>query len=119
MVTDPISNMLVTIQNALRVDHESIRVPRSKFKLSLAKVLKKKGVISKIKKKDRELIFNLNNKFLEFKRVSRPGLRIYRQSNQLKPLIQGFQVISTSQGLMTERQAIKNKLGGEVICEIK
>lgn len=114
-----IANMLTTIRNALMINQKSVRIPRSKFKLALAKILKKQGVISKIKKKDRELIFNLNNKFLEFKRISRPGLRVYRQAKELNVLKQGFKVISTSQGLMTEKQAIKKKLGGEVICEIK
>lgn len=111
--------MLTTIRNALMINQKSVRIPRSKFKLALAKILKKQGVISKIKKKDRELILNLDNKFSEFRIISKPGRKIYRKSKDIKLLRHGFRIISTSQGLMTDKLAIKKKMGGEIICEIQ
>jgi|SRR3989338_8152433 len=120
MVNDILSDTIIRIKNGLNSERESVLVSRSKTSLALAKIFKKQGVISKIRKRERELVLNLlKNPYTIFKRVSRPGQRIYRSYRSIKPLNYGFRVVSTPQGFMVEKDAVKNKLGGEIICEVK
>ena len=117
MVANPVSDMLTRIRNAKAVNKETVVVPLSKFRLSLAKALKKQGVLVSVKKKERILVLGLG-KFNTIKAVSKLGQRIYQKSKELNWKPYGFNIVSTSKGLMTGRDAKKNGLGGELICEI-
>jgi len=119
MLTDPISDMLIRIKNALASKKTEVEMPLSKFKLALAKLLKKKGYFEKIKKKDRILKIILKpDEISDLKRISKPGCRIYLQKDQIKLNKHKFAIISTSKCLMTDKDAKKQCLGGEVVCEI-
>lgn len=126
-MTDPIADMLVRIKNALAVGKTSISMPASKLKLAIANVLKDEGYITDARisgeKADAKLEISL--KYYEGKpvieklqRVSRSGLRNYRGKDQLPKVLGGLGVaiISTSKGIMTDRKARAEGVGGEVIC---
>jgi len=128
-MTDPISDMLTRIRNAQAVLHKTVVIPFSKFKFSIAEILEKEGLIGKISAQGRktnktikiELKYDGNNPAISsIKRVSKQGQRIYIKKDELRPVRQGYGVviISTSQGLMTNTEARKKGLGGELICEI-
>lgn len=128
-MTDPISDMLTRIRNAQAVLHKTVVIPFSKFKFSLAEILEKEGLIDKISVQGRktnkaikiELKYNGNSPTIsKIKRVSKQGQRIYIKKDELRPIRQGYGIviISTSQGLMTNTEARKKGLGGELICEI-
>lgn len=129
MSIDPISNMLVALQNAYRVKKEKVKIPFSNFKFEILKVMEKKGAIKKVEKKGRKkkyLICELNydenkNPFFEnFKRISKPGQRIYLPAKKIKKSKggYGFFIISTSKGVLSDDKARKLNVGGEVICEV-
>ncbi|MBU1177210.1 MAG: 30S ribosomal protein S8 [Patescibacteria group bacterium] len=128
-MTDPISDMLTRIRNAQAVLHKTVIIPFSKFKFSLAEILEKEGLIGKILAQGRktnktikiELKYDGNNPAISsIKRISKQGQRIYIKKDELRPVRQGYGIviISTSQGLMTNTEARKKGLGGELICEI-
>ncbi len=128
-MTDPITDMLNRIRNAQAVDHSTVEVPFSKFKYELAKVLEKNGFITKVDKKSKrskdmmEIILKYKDKIgaiSGMRKVSKPGQRIYSDHLKLKRVKSGYgvSVISTSKGLMTDREAKRTKTGGEVIFEI-
>ncbi len=128
-MVDPISDMLIRIKNAQAVSHQTVNIPFSKAKFNLAKVLEKEGLIESITTYGRKIkkIIEIKLKYKEgqpvikeLKRISKPGQRIYLKKSQVKPVKQGYglAIISTSQGLMTNKQARKKGLGGEVLCEI-
>jgi len=128
-MTDPISDMLTRIRNAQAVLHKTVVIPFSKFKFSLAEILEKEGLIGKISTQGRktkktikiELKYDNNKPVISsIKRISKQGQRIYIKKDELKPIRQGygFVIISTSQGLMTNNEANKKGLGGELICEV-
>lgn len=128
-MTDPISDMLTRIRNAQAVSHETVSIPFSKLKLNLAEILKKSGVVGEVsvqgKKIDKIIKIKLkyeNGKSIisNLKRISKQGQRIYIKKSDLRPIRQGYglAIISTSQGLMTNTEARKKGLGGEVLCEI-
>ena len=129
MSKDPIADMLVALQNAYRVKKERVKIPFSNFKYEILKVMEKKGAIKSVEKKGRKkkfLICELNydenqNPFFEnFKRISKPGQRIYARAKQIKRSKggYGFFVISTSKGVLSDQEARKLKVGGEVVCEV-
>ena len=129
MVNDPISDMLTRIRNAQAVDHQTVAIPFSKLKMNLAEILEKEGLVEKAATQGRKtkkvieikLKYSKGEPFISnIRRVSKPGRRIYIKSSQIRPIRQGFglAVISTSQGLMTNKEARKKDLGGEVLCEI-
>lgn len=126
---DPISDMLTRIRNASAVNKETVVMPFSKMKQEVASVLKRANLILDFEKKGR----NISGKKLELKlkytesfpaisdakRVSKPGQRIYIKHNEIFPEKDGtVKIISTSKGIMLDAEARKNKLGGEVVCEI-
>ncbi len=130
MNTDPIADMLTRIRNANMVSHETVEMPSSKLKIELAKLLKDEGYITdystktegkfsfltivlKYDEKHKPVISNL-------KRMSKPGLRSYCKSKNLPQVFGGLGVaiISTSKGLMTDRKARKENLGGEILCYV-
>ncbi len=125
MNTDPIADLLTRIRNAQKAEHAFVNVPYSKMKEGIVKVMKAREFITdyKVKGKEpqKELEIALNEeKVLTLRRVSKPGQRIYSPSKDLKMVKNGLgiNVISTSKGIMTNAQAKKENLGGEVICQI-
>ncbi len=128
-MTDPISDMLTRIRNAQAVSHQTVTIPFSKLKFDLAKILEKEGLVNKVTSQGRKIrkVIEIELKYQKgqpvintLKRVSKPGQRLYIRKDQIRPIRQGYglSIISTSQGLMTNKQARKKGLGGEVICEI-
>lgn len=129
-ITDPISDMLTRIRNALKARHKSVDIPGSKFKIDIARILKKEGYIkdSKYIENDKQGTLRIILKYgkaqsdviLGIKRISKPGRRVYVKSSNILPVLNGMgiSILSTSGGLMTDKMAIKNNLGGEIICNI-
>lgn len=125
MVTDPVANMLVTIKNGYMAKKPDVLVPFSKHKLEVAKVLADRNFISSVTQENSKLKIELayenqKPKLTEIKRVSKPGLRMYARSKNIKKIKggKGILVISTPQGVMTGEDAIDKKLGGEIICKV-
>ena len=129
-MTDPIADMLTRIRNANMVSHETVEIPASKLKIELAKLLKSEGFITDYEVKDAgkfkvivvTLKYDMNKKpvISKLERISRPGLRTYHKAKTLPKVLGGLGVaiISTSKGLMTDRKARKENIGGEVLCYI-
>ena len=128
MITDPISDMLTRIRNASMVRKTEVRLPFSKLKLAIAKILAQEGYIASVEKTGTghgELRLTLRYDdgavaIHSVKRVSKPGHRSYAGYGELPRVLsdQGIAIISTSQGVMTNKEARKRKLGGEVLCEV-
>ena len=129
-MTDPISDMLTRIRNALGAKKREVLVPHSKIKFSIAKILEKEGYIEGVELVDKGKFSFLNLKLKYdsigpsiklISRISKPGRRVYAKSNELpRPLSDiGIAIISTPNGLMTNKEARVRKLGGEIICEIQ
>jgi len=125
-MSDPIGDLLTRIRNAQRVRHEECRAPWSRIKEELATLLKKEGWIAECSTEgegiSRELVirFAADKAALELKRVSKPGRRVYAGYQDLQPILSGYgmAVITTSTGLITDRDARKKRIGGEVLCTI-
>ncbi|MBM3250760.1 MAG: 30S ribosomal protein S8 [Candidatus Nealsonbacteria bacterium] len=123
---DPITDMLNRIRNAQAVLKPTVAISFSRLNYGIAEILKKEGFVAKIERKKRktkqmiEITLKYPPVISGLKRVSRPGQRIYSGVKELKPVKGGvgMAIISTSKGLMTDKEAKKKKLGGEVICEI-
>ena len=126
-MSDPIADMLTRIRNAQRSDKKIVTMPSSKLKQSIAMVLKDEGYIEyfTVRDIDNKSVMDVGLKYYaglpvieKIDRVSRPGLRIYRPNNSLPKVMNGLGVaiISTSKGVMTERKARANGIGGEVLC---
>lgn len=130
VMTDPIADMLTRIRNANSVHHDKVEIPASKIKASIAEILKAEGFI-----KDYEVIADNKQGMLRvilkygankekvisgIKRISKPGLRVYSQKDQLPRVLGGLgiAVISTSKGMMTDKAARKLGLGGEVVAYV-
>ncbi len=132
MVTDPISDMLTRIRNANVAMRDEVVMPSSKQKIALAEILKKEGYIGDFAVGEGETIAHKSLKIqmkysddrrrtiLGIKRVSTPGLRIYRRATDVPRVLGGLgvAVLSTSYGLMTDREARKRNIGGEVMCYV-
>ncbi len=130
MYTDPIADMLTRIRNANIVSHSDVEMPSSKLKVELAKVLKEEGYITdytekevgKFKVLSIVLKYDERNKpvISNLKRISKTGLRVYSKAKDLPQVFGGLgiAIISTSKGLMTDRKAKKENMGGEVICYV-
>jgi small subunit ribosomal protein S8 len=130
MMTDPIADMLIRIKNALMARHKTVVVPGSKLKLEIVRILKDEGYIEdyRVVEEKPQIKIEIFLKYDEkkrpviagIKRVSKPGRRIYRGYKELPKVLDGMgiAIISTSQGIMTDHEARKRRLGGEVICEI-
>jgi small subunit ribosomal protein S8 len=128
MNTDPIADMLTRIRNANMVSHETVEMPSSKLKAELAKLLKEEGYITdySIKQEDKFSFLVIVLKYDEkhkpvisnLKRISKPGLRNYCKSKHLPKVFGGLgiAIVSTSKGLLTDRKARKENIGGEVLC---
>ena len=124
IVTDPIADMLTRMRNALQAKHKSVSIPTSKTKLAIAEVLLKEGFIASYKNEGEGINANIvidfkNEKVLNgLRRISKPGLRIYASCNDLPQVINGLgiAIVSTNKGIMTDRDARKQNLGGEVLA---
>lgn len=133
-MTDPISDMLTRIRNSSKVSKKEVFLPFSKIKLEVAKVLEKENWIKRVEVINPEeeknsfkqikitLRYNKDGSSVitHLKRISRPGCRIYVKKDKIPVVLDGFgiNILSTPQGLMTNQEARKNNLGGEIICEI-
>jgi len=129
MMTDPISDMLTRIRNANTLRHESVKMPSSKMKAEIAKILKNEGFILDYSVKGevkKELTIKLKyaadgtRVISGLKKISKPGLRVTANAGEIRPVLKGLgiAVISTSQGVMTDAQARTLGIGGEVIAYI-
>jgi small subunit ribosomal protein S8 len=131
-MTDPIADMLTRIRNANVAMHDDVRMPSSKLKESLAVVLKSEGYIESFSVADNEdrpgstltIIMKYSPErervISGVKRVSKPGLRVYTKADKVPRVLGGLgvAVLSTSQGLMSDREARKRRMGGEVVCYV-
>lgn len=129
VMTDPIADMLTRIRNANQMKHETTDIPASKLKKEILEVLKKEGYIIsyKIVKGDVQNTLRVTLKYLNnervvkgLKRISKPGLRVYAKTNEIPKVLNGLgiAVISTSQGILTDREARKLKVGGEILAYV-
>ncbi len=130
MNTDPIADMLTRIRNANMVSHETVEMPSSKLKVELAKLLKSEGFISdyNVKEVGKFKVLEVTLKYDEkhkpviskLQRISKPGLRTYCKAKNLPQVLggMGVAIVSTSKGLLTDRKARKENIGGEVLCYI-
>ena len=128
-MADPTSDMLIRIKNAQKAGHEAVSMPFSKFKFAVAKILEKNGYVGNVSKRGQKI-----KKFIEaillykdktprisaIRIISKPGRRVYMSFKDIRPVRQGYgiAIISTSKGLMTDKEAKKEGVGGEVIAEI-
>lgn len=129
-MTDPIADMLTRIRNGAMAKKETVDMPASNLKVEIAKVLKAEGYISayKLQKDDKQGILNIALKYDEnkvsvvegIKRVSKPGSRVYVKTDAVPKVINGYgiAILSTSKGLMVDREARKSKVGGEILCNV-
>lgn len=125
-MTDPITDMLNQIKNAQAVSRKTVNIPFSNLKYEIALILEKHGFVEKIEKKGRipkksiEITLKYPVVISGLKRISKPGQRIYTGFKYVKGSkgALGILIISTPKGLMTDKEARKNRLGGEILCEI-
>jgi len=130
MMTDPIADMLTRIRNSVRVERPFVDIPASGVKKGIADVLKREGFIWDWKEVEEqpvaqiriELKYGPNGERViqSIKRLSKPGRRLYAGSRELKPVLGGLgiRIISTSKGVISDREARRDNVGGEVICEV-
>ena len=127
--TDPIADLLTRIRNAISVGKNEVRVPSSKMKQAVAEQLKKYGYLADVKIEKatprNTLVVTINKDgenptITEIDRVSKPGRRVYAKVDEIPTVMsgRGIVVISTSKGIMTGREAVKQRLGGELICKV-
>ncbi|MCF0114619.1 MAG: 30S ribosomal protein S8 [Erysipelotrichaceae bacterium] len=129
-MTDPIADMLTRIRNGLQARHASVEIPHSKIKVEIAKILKKEGYITDYTVSgdtgaDKKITITLkyvnDAKVISgIKRISKPGLRVYAKANAVPRVLNGLgiAIISTSQGMMTDKEARAKQLGGEVVAYV-
>ena len=129
VMTDPIADMLTRIRNANQMNHATVSMPASRLKLEILNVLKNEGYISEYEKIEdgKQGVIKVTLKYAEktrvikgIKRISKPGLRVYAGKEELPKVLGGLgtAIISTSRGLMTDKEARKEGIGGEVIAFI-
>ena len=129
-MTDPIADMLTRIRNANMVSHPTVDVPASKLKIQLAKLLKEEGYIAdyEVKEEGKFKVISITLKYdskgkpviTKLERISKPGLRHYSKAKNLQKVLggMGIAVVSTPKGLLTDRKARKENIGGEVLCYV-
>ena len=130
VMTDPVADFLTRIRNGNMVMHQTVEVPGSKMKIGLAKILKEEGYIKDFEyiEDGKQGVIRIYLKYgpnkekiiTGLKRISKPGLRVYVQKDEVPKVLGGLgtAIVSTSKGLMTDKNARKEGLGGEVICYI-
>lgn len=129
-MTDPIADMLTRIRNATRVEKQAVNVPFSKVKQTMLDVLKREGFIAgyEVSEATGRGVIRVQLKYSrlgksviqELRRESKPGLRVYRGVSDLTPVLRGIgiAVVSTSKGILSDRECRREKMGGEVLCEV-
>ncbi|AIC48020.1 30S ribosomal protein S8 [Rhodoluna lacicola] len=129
-MTDPVADFLTRLRNANSAYHETVSLPYSKLKANIAEILKSEGYVAGIKVEDAEVGKTLTidlkygpnreRSLAGIKRVSKPGLRVYAKSTELPRVLGGLgiAILSTSSGLLTDRQAAKKGVGGEVLAYV-
>jgi small subunit ribosomal protein S8 len=129
-LTDPVADMLARIRNAIDARHQKVDIPSSKLKVEIARILKEEGYISNYKPTEEEghkiiriyLKYGSNNEaaISNVERVSRPGCRVYVRRTEIPRVLGGLgiNILTTPKGVMTGRQARKEGLGGEVLCQV-
>lgn len=125
-VTDPIADMLTRIRNAITMHHKSVDIPASKLKVEIAKILKDEGFIEEYKIEKNNIVLTLkygHNKekvITGLKRISKPGLRVYAKVNEIPKVLNGLgiAIISTPKGILTDKKARQEQVGGEVLAYI-
>jgi len=133
MMTDPIGDMIARIRNAANARHEVARIPGSKIKTAIAQLLKAEGYVSDVRtekwgegqtKETLTVVLKYGQErvsaFRGMRRVSRPGRRVYVGHDDIPRVLSGLgtAILSTSHGLMTDKEARRQKLGGEILCEV-
>ncbi|MEM6473584.1 MAG: 30S ribosomal protein S8 [Planctomycetota bacterium] len=130
MMTDPIADMLTRIRNAVRVERAYVDIPASRVKRGIADVLKREGFIwdwveveqKPVSQLRLELKYGSNGERViqSIRRMSKPGRRLYAHCKDLKPVLggMGITIISTSKGVISDREARREKVGGEILCEV-
>ena len=131
MVTDPIADYLTRVRNAIKANHRIVEVPASNIKKEITKVLMDKGYIQNFKfvEDDKQGVIKIalkynavtkKNAILSFERISKPGLRKYAHVEKIPRVLNGLGVaiISTSRGVMTDKEARTQNIGGEVLCYV-
>ena len=129
MVTDPIADMLTRIRNANQMRYKEVEVPASKMKIEIARILKSEGFIVDYKVKKNNIQDNIvlylkysgkERVITGLKRISKPGLRVYAKAEEIPHVLSGLgiAIVSTSKGVMTDKEARSNSLGGEVLAYI-
>ena len=129
MMTDPIADMLTRIRNAVRVEHPTVDIPSSKVKRGVADVLKREGYIWDWEEVEEQPVSALRlvlkypggeSVIQKIQRVSKPVRRVYNRSKDLRPVLNGLgiSIISTSSGVLSDREARSQNIGGEVLCQI-
>jgi small subunit ribosomal protein S8 len=128
--TDPVSDFLTRVRNAINARHQKVDVPHSKLKVEIARILKEEGYIANFKPTEEEgrkvlrvyLKYSPDNSspISDLKRVSRPGCRVYVGHTEIPRVLGGLgiNILTTPKGVMTGRQARKEGVGGEVLCEV-
>ncbi len=128
-MTDPVSDLLTRIRNACNAKHETVDIPSSKMKLEIARIMKQEGYISGFTymQDNKQGVIRIQLKYAgknavisSLERISRPGCRVYVGKSEIPPIIGGLGIciMSTSQGILTGKQAQEKGLGGEVLCAI-
>ena len=129
-ISDPIADMLTRVRNAAKAKFNSVDVPGSTLKIELAKILKNEGYIRNYKflKDGKQGILRIylkygaaqSNVIYKLKRISKPSRRIYLKCKEIKPVYNGMgiAILSTSKGVMTDKKARHEKIGGEVLCQV-
>lgn len=129
-ITDPLADMLTCIRNAIMARHSKVDIPASKIKIGVARTLKTEGYIKNYKliKDQKHGILRIYPKYDErnegvivgLKRMSKPGRRVYVKKNEIPPVLNGMgiAILSTSKGIVTDREARKLDVGGELLCSI-
>lgn len=130
VMTDPIADFLTRIRNGQKARFDKVDIPASKMKANIARILKEEGFIKNFKliRDDKQGIIRIHLKYgdhrkaliLGLKRVSRPGCRVYVGHDQIPRVLNGLgiSILSTSQGIMSDRQARKERVGGELLCSV-
>jgi small subunit ribosomal protein S8 len=130
-MTDPIADLLARIRNAHQVKHDQLDLPASRLKMDICRILKEQGYIEDYGlstddpvKQSMRVVLKYNDQgepaIQTLRRVSRPGRRVYRGAEDLKPVLNGIGVgiVSTSSGLLTDAEAREHRVGGEILCEV-
>ena len=130
-MTDPVADLLSRIRTAYLAKHDRLDVPASKLKIEVCRILKEQGYVESFEHLDSDPVKKQVRIYLRYtpdgeplirsiKRISKPGRRVYKGAEEIRPVLNGLGVgiISTSQGLLTDSEARQRRVGGEVLCEV-